>query len=81
VIFEAIMEMKPNPREITAIENALRKAFIAPRGIMSGYLSCLSQQDTLKLKKMHDKYGGRNSLKKFAEKIRKGEYEYRLFVE
>lgn len=66
---------------MTQMESALRKAFHAPRGIFSGYLSCLNEQNKTKLTDMHKKYGRQNSLKKFAEKIRKGEYEYRLFVQ
>jgi hypothetical protein len=75
------MELKPDLKEMTAIKIALRKAFIAPRGIFSGYLSCLSEQDKMKLNKMHKGHGKQISLKAFANKIRLGEFEYRLFVQ
>lgn len=77
------MDLKPELKEMTKMESALRKAFTAPCGIFSNYLSCLSQQDKLRLEELHREYGkhSRDSLKKFAEKIRKGEYEYRLFVQ
>jgi len=76
------MELKPNQKEMTQMESALRKAFIAPCGIFSNYLSCLSKQDKSRLVEFHREYGkhSRDSLKKFAEKIRKGEYEYRLHI-
>ena len=76
------MELKPELKEITKMESALRKAFIAPCGIFSGYLSCLSQQDKSRIEELHREHGQHSqcSLKKFAEKIRKGEYEYRLYI-
>lgn len=78
------MELKPDPKEMTKMESALTKAFKAPRGLLSNYLSCLSEQEKSKLMGMHKQHDQYNqsgiSLKKFAEKIRKGEYEYRLIV-
>jgi hypothetical protein len=76
------MELKPDLKEMTKMESALKKAFIAPCGIFSGYLSCLSKQDKSRLEELYREYDqhGQRSLKKFAEKIRKGEYEYRLHL-
>jgi hypothetical protein len=76
------IEQKPDQKEMKVMSLALRKAFISPRGIFTNYLSCLSQQDKSRLEELHREYGQHRwySLKKFAEKIRKGEYEYRLFI-
>lgn len=76
------MDLKPDLKEMTKMESALRKAFTAPCGIFTSYLSCLNQQDKSRLEELHREYGQHRwySLKKFAEKIRKGEYEYRLHL-